>query len=331
MTIMSLTILNKEKQILHKQDNFQPLPVITNVPKTFEIQDHLYWKNRTRETTLPGIRFSEHHITVHTEINLISKDRNALPAIFFIRQGEISSRFSYHERPVKFTRGSHSFLYNAFSSDNSLLKKQDKISLFIVSFSPDYFLQLAESVGRILEPLATTVATGNPAIIKQHHSLSISRKMQEVIGDISSCTYEGGLKKLYLQSKALELLSMHCAQANINSDARVEKYKLSSYDISKIYLARDMLLSNFSDPPSLTGLVKLTGLNEFKLKAGFRTVFSNSVFGYLNDYRMERCRTEILNTKKPLREIGYEAGFGSPAHFSSAFKKKFGISPRLLR
>ena len=102
-------------------------------------------------------------------------------------------------------------------------------------------------------------------------------------------------------------------------------------DMDKVYMARDLLIAHAISPPTLTELSRLSGLNEFKLKKGFKEVFHNTVFGYLNDYRLENARTLILDTRKTVSEIAYETGYANPQHFHRAFKKQFGTAPGVLR
>ena len=80
--------------------------------------------------------------------------------------------------------------------------------------------------------------------------------------------------------------------------------------------------------PAGTELSRIAGINEFKLKRGFKEVFGQTVFGYLNDERMDLAKSDLLEKQKSITEIAFELGFSSVQHFSNAFKKKFGVSPR---
>jgi AraC-like DNA-binding protein len=106
---------------------------------------------------------------------------------------------------------------------------------------------------------------------------------------------------------------------------------ISATDKEKIYHARDVLLTRIQEPPSLQELSRLSGLNEFKLKTGFKQVFDNTVYGYLNDHRMEHARQLVLEGHTSLTDIADTYGFSSIQHFSTAFKKKFGMSPVKMR
>ena len=84
-------------------------------------------------------------------------------------------------------------------------------------------------------------------------------------------------------------------------------------------------------PPSLSELARIIGINEYKLKRGFKEIFGNTVFGYLSDARLEIAKMDLLENKKTVSEIALELGYSSLPHFSNAFKNKFGVSPAKLK
>lgn len=47
--------------------------------------------------------------------------------------------------------------------------------------------------------------------------------------------------------------------------------------------------------------------------------------------RLERGLTLLQTSSEPITQIAYECGFKTPAHFSDAFKKRFGIRPKDIR
>lgn len=68
------------------------------------------------------------------------------------------------------------------------------------------------------------------------------------------------------------------------------------------------------------------GLNDFKLKSGFKQLYGNTVFGYLGNLRME-VALRLLKEQKSVRLVAEEIGYKNPQHFTAAFKKKYGVLP----
>jgi AraC-like DNA-binding protein len=155
----------------------------------------------------------------------------------------------------------------------------------------------------------------------------ITPRMLQVIDEVRHCHFTGGLKKLFLQSKSIELLALQCEQIEQENRYGVPVYKLSRTDEERIYHARDLLLIHAQEPLSLGELARKAGINEFKLKSGFKKVFDNTVFGYLSDYRLEQAKQMMREGEHSFTDIADELGYSSLQHFSNAFRKKFGVSP----
>lgn len=155
----------------------------------------------------------------------------------------------------------------------------------------------------------------------------ITPAMQMALHQLVGCPYQGIMKKMYLESKALELVVLKLAQLQ-DAESEVRKKKnLKTEDIERIHYAREILLRNIENPPSLMELAKLAGINDYKLKLGFRQVFNTTVFGYLRAYRMERARQLLTEQNIRVSEVASIVGYGSLSRFNSAFKRQFGVSP----
>jgi AraC family transcriptional activator of pyochelin receptor len=83
-------------------------------------------------------------------------------------------------------------------------------------------------------------------------------------------------------------------------------------------------------PPSLEGLAQQVGLNVRKFSDGFRRVYGSTVFGFLQEYRLEQAYKLISSGEMSVSEAAYHVGYGA-AHFATIFRKRFGISPSSLR
>ncbi|MEH1835867.1 MAG: helix-turn-helix transcriptional regulator [Nostoc sp.] len=86
-----------------------------------------------------------------------------------------------------------------------------------------------------------------------------------------------------------------------------------------------------SHPPSLLNLAEEIGLNDFKLKRGFREVFGTTVLGYVQSLRLEQAQQLLRGTNLTVAEIASQVGYESITHFRHLFKRQFGITPREYR
>lgn len=151
--------------------------------------------------------------------------------------------------------------------------------------------------------------------------------MQAALHQILNCPYEGGMRNLYLESKALELIALRLEAAIADYKVPSNLENLSPSDIERIHHAKDILCRNFNNPPSLLSLARQVGLNDCKLKQGFRQVFGTTAFKYLHDYRMEKAQQLLLEKEMNVNEVVRAVGYASRSAFLAAFKKKFGVTP----
>jgi len=170
---------------------------------------------------------------------------------------------------------------------------------------------------------------GNSVMLSEEWG-AIDNNIQQVIRQIVHCNYADQLKKLFLLSKSIELLVLS-AEACKAADSRKEVFIKNKTDKEKLIAVRDLINQRLDSPPNLSEIARTVGLNEYKLKRGFKETFNNTVFGYLTEQRLQLAYQYLRDTEKTAAEISYELGYATPQHFNNAFKKKFGVTPYSLR
>jgi AraC-like DNA-binding protein len=155
--------------------------------------------------------------------------------------------------------------------------------------------------------------------------------MQAVIQQILQCPFQGLTQRMYLESKIWELMALELAQSPQIDCSNDRSKPLKPEDVERIHYAKEVLVSRLSNPPSLMELARLVGINDCKLKAGFRQVFGTTVFGYLHNCRMERSRQLLEAGEMSVAQAAQTVGFVNRSHFAIAFRKKFGVNPSTYR
>jgi AraC-like DNA-binding protein len=107
--------------------------------------------------------------------------------------------------------------------------------------------------------------------------------------------------------------------------------KVHPPDLDRLHQAKEILLQDLENPPSLLELAQQVGLNDYKLKSGFRQVFGTTVFGYLHRHRMQQAYFLLQTCDLSVTEVADRVGYTSLSAFSTAFKKFFGISPNSVK
>ncbi|MBF9223176.1 helix-turn-helix transcriptional regulator [Hymenobacter ruricola] len=221
----------------------------------------------------------------------------------------------------------HNLSY-AHGFEGTIRNEELEAETFILQFTKPAFLALAQQANEPLRRFCAAVLAGQQLVLSEQ-GLHLNLALHTAIREVLDCRFAGPLKKLFLYSKALEILVL---QADAFEQAQApRRYARTDYDQERLLFARDYLVQHLALPPSLPELARVAGLNEFKLKKGFKELFGQTVFGYLSDYRLADARAQLQDRQKTASELAFELGYSSVQHFSTAFKKKFGVSPTELK
>ncbi len=131
---------------------------------------------------------------------------------------------------------------------------------------------------------------------------------------------------VFAKGKIYEVISLHFGHQE--SDIEACPFLKDESAMSRIKLAKEILIKRMNQPPTLSELSREVGINEYQLKTGFKEVYGNTVFGFLLDYKLDHARHLLDLEQQQVNEVAYAIGYSNPSHFISAFKKKFGITPK---
>lgn len=107
--------------------------------------------------------------------------------------------------------------------------------------------------------------------------------------------------------------------------------KIKEYDMPYIFAAQKIIDDNPKNDFKIPDLAQKVGINECKLKRGFRVIFNKGVHEYRLGVRLQHAKNKLEETDLTIEEIAYTVGFKSRDGFTNAFKKLFKISPRYWR
>jgi len=109
----------------------------------------------------------------------------------------------------------------------------------------------------------------------------------------------------------------------------IERTKL--YDVPALELAKQIIDKDPCSHIHIPMLADRAGINEFKLKVGFRELFQTSPYQYRLRLCLEHAKTLLEETDDTIDQIAQRVGFDTYNGFSTAFKKAFQIAPTEYR
>ena len=154
--------------------------------------------------------------------------------------------------------------------------------------------------------------------------------MFDIVSEILNCEFEGLTRRMFLESKALELMTRHIVLIS-KQHISENKINIRKDELEIIEKIKAELENNLADPPSLFEIAKSAGFNHSKLNAGFKQLYDTTVFGFIRSKRLEQAKYKLKHTELSISEIAYELGFSSPSHFTREFSRAFNITPKQYR
>lgn len=136
------------------------------------------------------------------------------------------------------------------------------------------------------------------------------------------------LQQLLLEAQTLEIVAE--ALQHITGIAGATGLSLTQRDMARLRLARDLLEREDEVPLSIADVARRVGVNPTTLQQQFRAVFGQTMFAVSRESRLQRAK-DALERGLTVGQAAYLAGYGSPANFSTAFKSRFGVSPKFAK
>lgn len=160
----------------------------------------------------------------------------------------------------------------------------------------------------------------------QTRQTAMPPRIRAAVADILDGRPGDPLRAMYCQGKARELLALvldHLARAG----RAVNAAALPADWVQGLLRAREAIDADIANAPSLAQLARLVGLNEFKLKTGFKRLFGLPVHAYIIDQRLETARRLLQRGGITVTEAAHQVGYAELGRFAVTFRKRFGVPP----
>ncbi len=185
--------------------------------------------------------------------------------------------------------------------------------------------KLAQLLGSGNSHLVGTII--DKAIIDSKRRLSVTDIdpiVTSIIHQIFARNDSSPSDSLFLKGKILELLSR---EVELLCTPLRNQTILQPDDVMKLQSARTIMMKQMSTPPSISELARKVGLNERKIKQGFKELFGSTVYSFLRDYRMEQAKLMFDRDQKSVTDVACAVGYSNISHFGVIFRQHYGIRP----
>jgi AraC-like DNA-binding protein len=264
----------------------------------------------------------------HRDVNLVPPGIRETSYGLAIMDGTKASAKFMDREWVDVNQGEFYFTHNPGVNEVHRFTAGRPLRMHFVEMKPDYVNELLSGISpernsplwEIMERVSRNEFAGAGG------SVSIPA-FHQIIQNMFNCPIAGPLGQLMLEGSYQQLLAYQFAMMG----AQHESETVNCRDRDILYAIKDYLTATFLEDHSLLSISRRFGVNQNKLKTGFRTLFGTPVITYLYDLRMDHARMLLLDRNMNVSEVAPVVGYGNANHFSTAFKRKFGVSPSLIK
>jgi AraC family transcriptional activator of pyochelin receptor len=272
-----------------------------------------------------GIRVTHARVAYDDSAVRRASSDDDMVRLHFSMRGDYSVRYPAIGRAYDVRGGHHNVLYSR-PFELEFVNNTPALETFGVQFPVERFVSYVDGSNDLLSRFCERLTSARGSVLFDPWP-AITPPIEHTLTQLIASRFQGQLNELFVLSKSIELLVLAVEAGSTQPFAT----SAPRGDRDKLVAAREFVDARLKSPPTLSQVAESVGLNEYKLKSGFKAMFGTTVFAYLTDQRMELARRYLLDTDKDAAEIAFELGYATPQHFSHAFKKRFGVPPKSVR
>ena len=240
----------------------------------------------------------------------------------FVSEGQAIFSFNNGAYKMSVNKGKYIVLYNPIKNLplNAVISPKSNVLSVLISIKK--FHKLFSEDSNNIQFLKDENANQ-----KYYYENKISNPIFLVLNELKRFDINSSTKNLFLKAKIYELFS-HLY--NRNRDLNIEQcpFLTNEENFKKIKKAKDIIIENMTNPPSLVELSEEINLSLKKLKEGFKKIYGKPVYKFLIEYKMELAKKLLSDNNYNVNEVSLKLGYSTASHFITAFKNKYGLTPK---
>jgi len=195
-----------------------------------------------------------------------------------------------------------------------------------VLFISDFFLKryLLDNHEEVIDYIYTLLQ--DEISLKKVSTSHIDALSEYLIKEIIDASNNNSLmRSIKTEHKTLEFLIHRFSQIDLNLPlvANAEELEIAQK-------AKDILIQNLQNTPTIKQLARKCATNDFKLKNCFKKVFQTTIYSYIQKIKMEEANLLLRDKCLNIGEIASKVGYKHQGNFSALFYKTYGIYPKDL-
>jgi AraC-like DNA-binding protein len=278
---------------------------------------------KAQVSTFDDFVLSEISVSTNEPTSCICKGVGKTVSLYFNLGG--SCTISQTGGHLQVTAEHHTIYYSPdYHERAELFPENGKIEMLEINVPIPFYTTLFSGYSQLQDAFIANIQNNQQVSLSE--MLPMTLPMKWILNTIKQNQRTGLLKRIFLEAKILELLMLQVEQAEIrNRHLRESSATRSGHEA--LHEARAILERSPDNPPTIKHLARLVGMNEFDLKRGFKEIFQDTIYGFVNKIKMQQAKQMLIEGNRSIQEVALLSGYKNPQHFTTAFKKYFGVLP----
>lgn len=243
--------------------------------------------------------------------------------LFCVRQGNLALQASFIPHPIEISNGEAIFL--AFPRDAWQVK--------IIGEANVEFYTIRMEVSQLHLLMNPSF---NPKSLKEEtrfnlrdlmRLIPVSPALMMCFDQVVHHKLNPPFRALFEKAKFLEIFSL-LMEAAFGQPGSVCPVAMSPAIATKLGKVRKHIMDHVDEIPDLDQLAYQYELPRNTLKEGYKFIYGSSLHQFHSDHKMESAMQMLSSGEMLVKEIAFQIGYQNPSHFISAFKKKYGFTPK---
>lgn len=164
--------------------------------------------------------------------------------------------------------------------------------------------------------------------IRQEETFRDPGIMRGIIRLWHRVTDEAPASRLLADQVMREVMSTLARRTDARVPVRHARERLPPHTVRRL---RDYVESYLADDLDVTRMAKVAALSPAHFARAFAATVGLSPFHYVISRRLARAHEQLERTRRSVLDIALEVGFKTQSHFTSRFRREFGVTPREIR
>lgn len=229
---------------------------------------------------------------------------------------------------IESSHRSHNFKYDPHNEYVHSVASGSRIHYMHVSYDSGHFSRLLPENEPWADWLKNKISKKERIIGDRSRPLSLAQL--RAIQTILDCPMSGKLGEMMLETAVTQVILFQLYYF-FNGQEGFGPLQSNCKNCEMAFELKEYLNQHYLEDHSISSLSRQFGVNTNQLMASFKRKFGKSIFEYISDLRMEYAAHLLQDRQMRVAEVARTLGYKNPNHFSTAFKRVFGVVPTDLR